>query len=85
MARHETLPLTPDQIATVNANRALLTVGAHVFFTYTKRDTGTVSARSGVVLRYAGQPNMSNAAVWVDTPDGERQFNLYLISNVRTA
>lgn len=60
--------------------------GEAVTFEVAKRDAPSQrSVRTGTVVSFSGAAGMSSDAVTVETPDGFRTFNVWLIGTVRKA
>lgn len=76
--RNKTFHLDNAQIEVAETATYLLKKydGQAVTFEYTKRD-GTVSMRQGRVMSWHGAVMSSTGSVRMDTPDGERVFNLW--------
>ena len=85
MPRNAGYPLTPNDIAKVSANRAMLSsrIGETVTLDYVKRD-GTPSTLTGEVLSLAGtrKGNLSTECVTLATAKGERSANLWAIKAI---
>jgi hypothetical protein len=80
-----TLSATDTHAAHLALNTLVQAGEAAVIFTAAKRDDrSALSTRTGRVLSFQGDSFLSTASVRVDTPDGERSFNLYLISDIVT-
>jgi hypothetical protein len=86
MPRHETFTLDPETADVAAENRRVLMMavseGVPVMFTYRKRDTGETSVRSGECVAFTGTPGMSNEAMLMETEDGTRTFNVWLMRSV---
>ncbi len=81
MPRNKPVDLTPVQMRTSAANRAMLSArqGERVTLDYDKRD-GTPSTVSGEVVECRG--SASSAVVVLLTDKGERSPNLWLIKAI---
>lgn len=88
MARHNMFTLDPHTASHAATMRGLLAVaqeaGAEVTLTVRKRDDapGVWQTRTGTVEGFSGAAGMSTDAVLLNTAEGFRTFNTWLIREV---